>query len=43
VSQGAEMEAVGDYMRWTGGMPFDKGAWIDGTDAVTDGVWLLES
>jgi len=42
VSQGAEMEAVGAYMTLKG-IPFNKGAWIDGTDAVTDGVWLSES
>jgi len=42
VSTEVEMKAVGDYMR-SEGIPFNKGAWIDGTDAVTDDVWLSES
>ena len=42
VSTSAEMDAVGGYMN-SKGMSIIKGAWIDGTDAVTDGVWLSES
>ena len=42
VSTEAEMDAVGEYMSMNG-ILINHGAWVDGTDAVTDGVWLSES